>query len=107
MKTNCIICDKEVKNWDQAYPEGNTKIHPIGGTVFKTYGHYGSTVFDPMDATYMEIVICCDCLKPRTQHTYISVDEEYKQQLDIHRVEMNELLEQLNLVDMDNNNEME
>ena len=95
MKTNCMICAKEVENWDEAYPEGNTKIHPIGGTVFRTYGHYGSTVFDPMNATYMEIVICCDCLKSRTEHTYISVDEEYKQQLDIRRAEMDKLLEHL------------
>lgn len=105
MKTNCIVCAKEIKNRDQAYPEGNTKIHPIGGTVFKTYGHYGSTVFDPMDATYMEIVICCECLKSRTQHTYISVDEECKQQLDVRRAEMDKLLEQLKLVDSWNKDE--
>ena len=106
MKTNCIICSKEVENWDEAYPEGNV-IHPIDGTVFKTYGHYGSTVFDPMDASFMEIVICCDCLKPRTQHTYISVDEEYKQQLDERRAESDLLLKHLNLLDLDDYDEME
>lgn len=95
MKTNCIVCYKEIENWDEAYPEGNTKIHPIGGTVFRTYGHYGSTVFDPMDATYMEIVICCDCLKPHTQHTYIGIDKEYQRQVDDDRAEMDELLEHL------------
>ena len=105
MKTNCIICTKEIENWDQVYPEGNTKIHPLGGTAFRTYGHYGSSVFDPMDASCMEIVICCDCLKSRIEHTYISEDEEYKQQLDIRRAEMDKLLEQLKLVDSWNKDE--
>lgn len=107
MKTNCIICAKEVKNWDEIYPEGNTKIHPIGGTAFRTYGHYGSSVFDPMDAAYMEIVICCNCLKPRIEHTYISVDEEYKRQLDDEREESDLLLKHLNLVDLEDCDEKE
>jgi hypothetical protein len=36
---------------------------PYAGTVFKTYGGYGSTVFDPMDnCEYLEVTICDGCL---------------------------------------------
>ena len=75
MKTNCIVCNTEVENWDEAYPDNESQIHPIGGTVFRTYGHYGSTVFDPMDASYLEIVVCDECLKTRMTSTYPGVDK--------------------------------
>jgi hypothetical protein len=70
MNINCIVCDAEVDNWDAAYPETSTVVHPIGGTVFRTYGHYGSSVFDPMDASYLEVVVCDPCLKDRLNRTY-------------------------------------
>jgi hypothetical protein len=56
MNINCIVCDVELENWG-VYPD-KTVVHPIGGTVFRTYGHYGSTVFDPMDASYLEVLVC-------------------------------------------------
>lgn len=101
MKTNCIICKSEVENWDIAYPENETHVHPIGGTVFRTYGHYGSTVFDPMDTSYLEIVVCDDCLRARMDHTYAGVNAKYKQELDEHRAEMDAIIDQLDLVDLD------
>jgi len=76
MKTNCIVCEKEVDNWDGAYPEREPAVHPIDGTVFRTYGHYGSTVFDPMDGTYLDIVVCDECLKDRLDFTYKGGDEK-------------------------------
>ena len=75
MKTNCIVCTAEVENWDEAYPDNESQIHPIGGTMFQTYGHYGSTVFDPMDASYLLIVVCDECLKTRMTSTYPGVDK--------------------------------
>ena len=95
MKTNCIICDKEVDNWDIAYPENSKAVHPIGGTAFRTYGHYGSTVFDPMDASYLKIVVCDPCLKSRMNRTYAGVNEKYRQELEDQRAEMNELLDSI------------
>ena len=74
MKTNCIVCNTEVENWDEAYPDNEPQIHPILGTLFRTYGHYGSTVFDPMDGSYLEIVICDECLKTRMVSTYAGFD---------------------------------
>lgn len=69
MKTNCIVCNKELENWVEVYPEDDQRVHPIDGTVFRTYGHYGSTVFDPMDASYLEVVVCDECLKKRLDRT--------------------------------------
>ena len=95
MKTNCIICTNEVENWDIAYPENESQVHPIGGTVFRTYGHYGSSVFDPMDASYLEIVICCSCLKDRLQYTYEGINKEYKEELDRRKADMDKLIDEL------------
>lgn len=53
----CIICNKELEN---LFEDEN---HPAGGTSFITYGHYGSTAFDPMDGTYLEINICDECIQ--------------------------------------------
>jgi len=93
MKTNCIICKCEVENWDIAYPENEAQVHPLGGTAFRTYGHYGSSVFDPMDASYLEVVFCDDCLKERLECTYEGVNQKYKAELDEHRKEQDKLLD--------------
>ena len=67
----------------------------------RTYGHYGSTVFDPMDASYLEIVVCDPCLKSRMNRTYKGVNEQYRQELDDQRAEMNKLIDKLELRDLD------
>lgn len=56
----CIRCDKPLKNVDPEYTPAN---QPYEGTAFTTSGHYGSTVFDPMDGTIIEINVCDECLK--------------------------------------------
>lgn len=97
MKTNCIICKREVENWDEAYPEDKPQVHPIDGTVFRTYGHYGSSVFDPMDASYLEVVFCDSCLKElmRNSVVYKGVNKQYESELEEQRKEQNELLDWL------------
>lgn len=62
MTLPCARCGRELesavpKEVDQPY--GN---QPHGGTAFHTGGHYGSTVFDPMDGTSLELNICDKCL---------------------------------------------
>lgn len=100
MKTNCIVCAADVENWDAAHPDKDV-VHPIGGTVFRTYGHYGSSVFDPMDASYLEIVVCDQCLNSRLAHTYEGVNAEYRVELYANRAEMNAIVSQLDLKDFD------
>lgn len=57
----CVACGKKLEH---AMPEPLTDDNqPYPGTTFHSYGHYGSTVFDPMDGTYLEINVCDECLK--------------------------------------------
>lgn len=55
---NCIVCKTELRNIDA----GDVENQPAGGTAFQSSGHYGSTAFDPMDGTYLEINVCDGCL---------------------------------------------
>lgn len=91
MKTNCIVCEAEVDNWDIAYDAPT--VHPIGGTIFRTYGNYGSSVFDPMDATYRDAVICDSCLKTRFCYTYPGENKAYAEELEKERAAMDEILD--------------
>lgn len=53
----CIACGVFLRN---VYD--NAANQPSGGTAFTTEGHYGSTVFDPMNGEHIEINVCDDCL---------------------------------------------
>lgn len=54
----CIVCDYQsveaIKHADNN--------HPYKATAFTSRGHYGSTFFDPMDGSYIEINVCDECL---------------------------------------------
>jgi hypothetical protein len=53
----CIKCEKGMANFSD-------KCHqPNDGLGFHTRGHYGSTYFDPMDGSYLELSICDECVK--------------------------------------------
>ena len=94
MKINCIKCHRELEHWD-VYAEEEQQMHPIGGTVFRTYGNYGSAVFDPMDATYLEISVCDECLRDVMQHTHRGVNQEYKAEIERRQKEQDELLDEI------------
>ncbi len=53
----CIICGKELPN-----VEMDCENQPYGGTAFSSGGHYGSTAFDPMNGSSLEINFCDLCL---------------------------------------------
>ena len=53
----CIVCGREL---DNVFSESENQ--PNNGLAFSSHGHYGSTVFDPMDGTYLEITVCDRCL---------------------------------------------
>lgn len=56
----CIRCDKKLGNY-LAIKDG---YQPADGLAFFSYGHYGSTYFDPMDGrSYLAIVVCDECVK--------------------------------------------
>lgn len=54
-KCKCIKCGLEMINI------AKIGFQPEGGVAFSSAGHYGSTEFDPMDGTRVEIVICDPC----------------------------------------------
>lgn len=56
---SCIVCSEALEN----VHIGDEENQPYKGTCFFTYGHYGSTAFDPMDGTMLELNICDDCLR--------------------------------------------
>lgn len=54
----CIVCETQL---DTAFDPSQNQ--PYKGTVFMTQGHYGSTFFDPMNGSCLEIVVCDECCK--------------------------------------------
>ena len=43
-------------------------IQPMGGVAFLSHGHFGSSVFDPMDGSIIQIVLCDPCLSEKGWH---------------------------------------
>lgn len=61
----CIVCGTALEPTGPSL-EGDIN-QPYAGTAFTTYGHYGSTVFDPMSDRYtLHINVCDPCLLTAT-----------------------------------------
>lgn len=71
---NCIRCACSMENIS---PEG---FQPAGGLAFHSYGHYGSSFFDPLDGTFIQIAVCDECLE--TMRTVISEPSGYNEDYD-------------------------
>jgi hypothetical protein len=56
LKCVCIACRREMQNLM------GRQLQPVGGVAFSSPGHYGSTAFDPMDCSTLEIAVCDECL---------------------------------------------
>lgn len=54
---HCVCCGKELQNISR---DGH---QPYDGLAFHTYGHYGSTYFDPMNGSYLQLSICDECVE--------------------------------------------
>ena len=59
----CFVCDKQLKEYGH--------MHPDGAIHFLSYGHYGTTVFDPMDGSTINVFICDHCLRKKFQNAVI------------------------------------
>lgn len=58
----CIVCGTKLGNvFGDDIPCPHNQ--PSDGLAFSTRGHYGSTVFDPMDGSSLEINVCDPCLE--------------------------------------------
>lgn len=61
----CIRCGKQLQPAFRAHdddPDWLKANQPYAGTTFRSHGQYGSTVFDEMGRTYLELNICDACM---------------------------------------------
>lgn len=79
----CLICGKKL---DPAISNDKENNQPADGTAFASYGHYGSTVWDPQMGTRvrLEITICDLCLIASKERTQVAVQtvkyiQEYRE----------------------------
>lgn len=66
-KVTCLKCEQALES---LLPDSQGH-QPIRGLAFKTRGHYGSTYFDPMDGTYLELSVCDKCVRNADRKGYI------------------------------------
>lgn len=61
---SCIVCDKEMDNWAYTMHGGKkVEVHPMSGLHFRSTGHYGSSIFDPMGTgEHLDVAICDLCV---------------------------------------------
>jgi len=61
---DCIVCGTTLDNLDYEMQDGKrVEVHPMSGLHLRTYGNYGSTIFDPMGTgEYLDIAICDLCV---------------------------------------------
>lgn len=72
-KLNCICCGKEMIN---ICADLEIKGHqPLDGLSFHSYGHYGTTFFDPMDGSCIQIAACDECLEKADAKGWIARPE--------------------------------
>ena len=57
---------------------GEGRNEPYAATAFVTHGHYGSTAFDPMDGTFLEINVCDPCLVRQAKAGRVVEGQDYK-----------------------------
>lgn len=75
----CIVCGAALDGVGQhifgSDPEFN---QPEEGTGFVTHGHYGSTVFDPMNGNTLSISVCDGCLTTAGEQGRVLLGRDYK-----------------------------
>ena len=71
---DCFKCGKPLES---AFPPEHTDTNqPYAGTTFTSSGHYGSTAFDAMDGSFLELNICDDCLRANRSQVLLGRGEE-------------------------------
>lgn len=65
---DCFKCGKKLQT---SLPGSTVYNQPSEGLVFISYGQYGSTVFDPMNDTYLELNICDLCVAAHKEHVLL------------------------------------
>lgn len=63
----CIRCETILLN----IMDEKKGHQPNDGLAFHSLGHYGSTVFDPMNGSYIEISLCDQCVSYAAERGWI------------------------------------
>jgi hypothetical protein len=85
-KIDCAVCGEELDNlqYDSRETGKPIEVHPIGGLHFRTYGNYGSVIFDPIGTgEYLDIAICDLCIMKNLDKVRGSGKEELEENVDI------------------------
>jgi hypothetical protein len=84
-KIDCLACGKALDNLDYEMPNGKrVEVHPMNGLHFRTYGHYGSTIFDPMGTgEYLDVAICDVCVMKNLDKVRGTGKEGLEREIDI------------------------
>lgn len=69
----CIVCHTELSDIGSG-----SSNHASGGNAFRTMGQYGSTVFDPMDGSYLEVNICDKCIVSAAKNGEVLLGQQYR-----------------------------
>ena len=69
----CIVCNKRLRNCDPEWLHNQ----PVDGTTCRTYGNYGSTVFDPLDHSFLTFSVCDECLREKGRAGKVSWNREH------------------------------
>ncbi len=72
----CFVCGEHLTEVDE---EGINQPH--GAQTFVSGGHYGATLFDPMDGSWLELNICDECIKVNAARGRILVGSPRPQRL--------------------------
>ena len=62
----CLVCRKPLQPV-KTPPETGVVNQPWDANVFHSYGHYGATVFDASDGSFLEVNVCSACLLKAAQ----------------------------------------
>lgn len=54
----CIVCKTPMRR----VRDGGYELQPSEGLHFSSEGAYGTTVFDPMDLSTLDVIICDECI---------------------------------------------
>jgi hypothetical protein len=69
----CFKCGTEMQRvWDGGY-----ELQPSDGLHFDTTGAYGSTAFDPMDGSSLNIIICDECIVAGAREGRVMLDQRH------------------------------
>lgn len=69
----CLVCGRLLVN-----VHDSCNNQPEEGLYFRTYGAYGTIVFDPMDGHFLEINICDPCMLRARRRKRVYIGQAYR-----------------------------